>query len=49
MEALLGEGGECVGLEEMFVMDRYAAWVTRSLRGVVEEVVHGFVAGLDGC
>lgn len=49
VEALLGEGGECVGLEEVFVVDGYAAWVTRSLRGVVEEVVHGFVAGLGGC
>jgi hypothetical protein len=47
VEALLGEGGEGVGLEEMFVVDGYAAWMARGLCGGVEELVHGFVAGLE--
>ena len=49
MEALLGEGGEGVGLEEMFVVDGDTAWVMRSLCGGVEEIVHGSVSGLDSC
>ena len=49
VEALLGEGGEGVGLEEMFVIDGDAAWVVRSLCGGVEEVVHSSVSGLDSC
>lgn len=49
VEALLGEGGEGVGLEEMFVVNGYAAGVARSLCGSVEELVHGFVSGLDSC
>jgi hypothetical protein len=49
MEALLGEGGEGVGLEEMFVIDGDAAWMMRGLCGGVEEVVHGSVSGLHSC
>lgn len=49
VEALLGEGGEGVGLEEMFIIDGDAAWVMRSLCGGVEEVVHGSVSRLDSC
>jgi hypothetical protein len=46
VEAVWGEGGEGVDLEEMFIVDGDAAWVVRSLSGGVEEVVHGSVSGL---